>query len=202
MLCREWVVESQIRYIKVVGGPPGREALLVGLRNGQILKIFVDNPFYITLLKQQTSVRCLDLSASRSKLAVVDDNNTLLVYDLFTKELLFQEPNANSVSWNTHCEDMLCFSGGGMLSIKASNFPIHQQRQQGFVVGFSDSKIFCLHFFSMSSIDVPQSAPMIQYLERKLYRDAYRIACLGVTEGDWRILALEALEVCPCVGVN
>lgn len=28
-------------------------------------------------------------------------------------------------------------------------------------------------------------------------RDAYRIACLGVTEGDWRILALEALEVCP-----
>ena len=27
---------------------------------------------------------------------------------------------------------------------------------QGFVVGFSGSKIFCLHFFSMSSIDVPQ----------------------------------------------
>ena len=30
-------------------------------------------------------------------------------------------------------------------------------------------------------------------------RDAYRIACLGVTEGDWRILALEALEVCSYV---
>lgn len=27
-------------------------------------------------------------------------------------------------------QDMLCFSGGGILSIKASNFPVHQQRQQ------------------------------------------------------------------------
>jgi len=27
------------------------------------------------------------------------------------------------------------------------------------------------------------------------FRDAYKVACLGVTEGDWRALALEALEV-------
>lgn len=57
---------------------------------GQILKIFVDNPFPITLLKQNTSVRCLDMSTSRSKLAVVDEHNTCLVYDIQTKELLFQ----------------------------------------------------------------------------------------------------------------
>lgn len=32
-----------------------------------------------------------------------------------------------------HCtlllQDMLCFTGGGFVSVKANNFPIHQQRQ-------------------------------------------------------------------------
>ena len=67
-----------------------------------------------------------------------------------------QEPNANSVAWNTQCEDMLCFSGGGYLNIKASTFPVHQQKLQGFVVGYNGSKIFCLHVFSMSAVEVPQ----------------------------------------------
>uniref|UniRef100_A0A673UB11 Intraflagellar transport protein 122 homolog n=1 Tax=Suricata suricatta TaxID=37032 RepID=A0A673UB11_SURSU len=191
---REWQMESLIRYIKVIGGPPGREGLLVGLKNGQILKIFVDNPFAIILLKQATAVRCLDMSASRKKLAVVDENDMCLVYDIHTKELLFQEPNANSVAWNTQCEDMLCFSGGGYLNIKASTFPVHQQKLQGFVVGYHGSKIFCLHVFSMSAVEVPQSAPMYQYLDRKMFKEAYQIACLGVTDTDWRELAMEALE--------
>ena len=95
-------MESLIRYIKVIGGFPGREGLLVGLKSGvvrndwypsrspspflslflsllywhsfkmypyvslcfhQIMKIFVDNPFPVQLLKQETSVRCLDLSS-------------------------------------------------------------------------------------------------------------------------------------------
>ncbi|XP_004870514.1 intraflagellar transport protein 122 homolog isoform X2 [Heterocephalus glaber] len=191
---REWQMESLIRYIKVIGGPPGREGLLVGLKNGQILKIFVDNLFAIVLLKHPTAVRCLDMSASRKKLAVVDENDTCLVYDIHTKELLFQEPNANSVAWNMQCEDMLCFSGASYLSIKASTFPVHQQKLQGYVVGYNGSKIFCLHDFAMSAVEVPQSTPMYQYLDRKMFREAYQIACLGVTDADWRELAMEALE--------
>lgn len=35
---------------------------------------------------------------------------------------------------------------------------------------------------------------MYQYLERKMFREAYQIACLGVTDADWRELAMEALE--------
>ena len=35
---------------------------------------------------------------------------------------------------------------------------------------------------------------MYQYLDRKMFREAYQIACLGVTDTDWRELAMEALE--------
>jgi hypothetical protein len=56
---------------------------------------------------------------------------------------------------------MLCFSGGGYLNIKASNFPVHQQKLQGFVVGYNGSKIFCLHVFAMSAVEVPQVTPFV-----------------------------------------
>merc|ERR1712216_145517 len=58
------------------------------------------------------AVRCFDLSASRRQLAVVDDRGDCLVYDLRTKEMLHKESGVNSVAWNTHLEDMLCFCGG------------------------------------------------------------------------------------------
>ena len=47
---------------------------------------------------------------------------------------------------------MLCYSGNNTLSIKAGGFPPHQQKMLGFVVGFSGSKIFCLHVYSMTTI--------------------------------------------------
>mmetsp|Transcript_1551 Transcript_1551/g.3958 ORF Transcript_1551/g.3958 Transcript_1551/m.3958 type:complete len:1302 (-) Transcript_1551:205-4110(-) len=194
VLEREWNLDALIRYIKVVGGAPQREGLLVGLKNGHVMKIFVDNNFPVTLIKQATAVRCLDLSCRRNKLAVVDETSNLLVYDLNTQALMYQEPNANSVAWNTEMEDMLAYSGSNMLCIKTGNFPPHMQKLQGFVVGFKGSKIFCLHYISMQTIDVPQSASLYRYIEKKDFETAYRVACLGVTEADWRLLALDALQ--------
>lgn len=133
-----------------------------------VFKIFIDNPFPIQLIKHQTSIRCLDLSATRAKLAIVDENTSVLVYDVKSKELLFQDTNANSVAWNTEMEDMYCYSGNGMLNIKTGKFPKHAQKLQGFVVGFKGSKIFCLHYVSMQTIDVPQSASLYRYVSARL----------------------------------
>ncbi|CUG87361.1 WD40 repeat-containing protein, putative [Bodo saltans] len=192
---REWSMESVIRYIKVVGGLADREALLVGLKNGQIVKIFVDNSFPTQLVKLNVPVRCLDLSASRNKLAVVDENNLLQVYNLNSpnKELLFQENNATAVSWNSDYEDMLCFTGNNTLSIKTGNLPAFQQKLQGLVVGFKANKVFTLHFSTMSAIDVPHSHALYRYVERRDFEAAYRVACLGVTDGDWKMLGTHAM---------
>ena len=79
---REWTLESAARYIKVVGGAPGREGLIVGLKSGEVVKIFVNNAFPIQLVNHKHSIRCLDLSACRTKLAVVDENAAVTVYSL------------------------------------------------------------------------------------------------------------------------
>lgn len=60
---REWVLESLIRYIKVTGGARGREGLLVGLKDGSVWHIFINNPFPIPLIQQSSPIACLDISA-------------------------------------------------------------------------------------------------------------------------------------------
>ncbi|KAL2613280.1 hypothetical protein R1flu_024972 [Riccia fluitans] len=191
---REWLLESTICYLKVCGGPVGGEGLLVGMKNGLIVKIWIKSNFPIRLYKHSSGIRCLDLSAKRTSLAIVDESASVIIYNLQTKEVTFDEKFASSVAWNTEMEAMLCYSGSGKLNIKTADFPVHRQKLQGYVVGFQGSKIFCLHHLAMQTIEVPQSTSMRHYVDKKQYEDAYRVACLGVTELDWRMLATNAMK--------
>ena len=42
----------------------------------------------------------------------MDENANVLVYNQITKEKIFEEKNANSVSWNSEFEDMFCYRWG------------------------------------------------------------------------------------------
>lgn len=42
---REWILDSEVTFMKVMGGAPGREGLILSLNSGAIMKIFVDNAF-------------------------------------------------------------------------------------------------------------------------------------------------------------
>ncbi|KAK6748591.1 hypothetical protein RB195_001298 [Necator americanus] len=195
---REWRLDSAIRYIKVIGGPPGRETILIGLREGQVCKLFVDNPFPVHVLKLNGPIKCIDMSVTRKYIAVVDDSGLCAVFDANTKEVLFEEPNCNSVAFNSDNEDIICYSGNSKLTVRARGYPGHQQTMFGFVVGFSGNKVYCLHIYAMQAIEVPFSNQLYQYIEKKEYQKAYELACLGVTSEDWEILAKEAIEDLEC----
>lgn len=51
----------------------------------------------------RAAIRCLDLSCTRRKLSVVDEQANVVVYDVQTREKLFEDKNANSVAWNGGC---------------------------------------------------------------------------------------------------
>lgn len=157
---REWILEANIRYIKVLGGLPGREGFLAGLASGLVIKIFIDNIFPITLVRHPEPVRCLDINSKRSCIALVDDSDVVAVYDLNTREKTFEQKGATSVAWNSEFSDMLCFTGEGIMSIRTGDFSVHKQKFQGFVVGFKCSKVFCLQYANILTIEVPQSASM------------------------------------------
>lgn len=65
VLEREWVLETTIRYVKPLSGPPKRESLIVGCQDGSVLKIFIDNGFPVPIVKQTTPVSTVDISADR-----------------------------------------------------------------------------------------------------------------------------------------
>ena len=61
-------------YVKVVSGPPKRESLLVGLANGVVLRIFIDNAFPIQIVNQMTSIQLVDISADKTKIVLIDEH--------------------------------------------------------------------------------------------------------------------------------
>ena len=193
ILVREWLMEANIKYVKVISGPPKKESLLVGLSNGVVVRTFLDNAFPIPIIKQTTAIALVDISADKQKIVVIDDFQSMFVYDIKSKELLFQEVKIMSAAWNLEMEDMLAYTSKDTLYIKTREMPASSQRLPGQVVGFKGSKIFCLSDTAMNTIDVPQSSTFYRFLEKKDYAMSYKLACVGVTIQDWKQLGVEAL---------
>ncbi|KAJ2954458.1 hypothetical protein O0L34_g2734 [Tuta absoluta] len=191
-LPKSWTMPAAIRYVKVTT-LHFEEVLLLGLLNGQIWQVEPRDGSSKVVLQTPASVRCFDVSASRGKLAVVDELSVCRVYSL-QGTLLYTEENVTSVSWNSWCEELLSLSGGGLLAVKASLFPAAAQPLAGSVVGFQGGRVFSLQANAMQTINVPLSHAVHQYTQQKMFNEAYAVACLGVTALDWERLGLAALE--------
>ncbi len=88
---REWILDSNVRFARVLGGPPRREAVLIAQKNGNVQILLVDNQFPQLILKHSTPISVVDMSANRTTLAIVDDHANLYVYNRATSQVIFQE---------------------------------------------------------------------------------------------------------------
>jgi len=84
ILIKEWILEASIRTTKIIAGPPKRESMLVGLANGSVYKIFIDNAFPIPIVKQTTGIKLVDVSADKGKIVIVDEFDSMFVYNIKT----------------------------------------------------------------------------------------------------------------------
>lgn len=54
----------------------------MGLNDGSIMRIWINNIFPICVYNHTCGIRCLDLSSEQSQLAAVDEEGHIFIYDL------------------------------------------------------------------------------------------------------------------------
>lgn len=210
---RVWMVDSDIKFVKVVGGPCGKEGVILGLNNGKVVQVFLDNPFPIPLTQRDSAIISADFSLNRDRFATVDSKNSMNVIDVQTQDVIFNAEGVESVCFNSEVNDMMCYSTAqsifvisamngpsGSSSINNNNgkpssfFEPQEQFISGYVLAFQGQRVFSLYRGALSSMDIPQGQNMIKALDREDFATAYSIACMGATEADWRVLALRSLR--------
>lgn len=192
---REWGFDGDIKYLKVLGGPVNRESLLCGVNTGEVFIINIDNQFPILIHNHEIPMKILDVSSGRKRLAIIDDNNDLSIIDIKSKETLYSNIKAKSVSFNSDLEDLVSYWYDGNVYLKTGDFPPTCEKMNGVIVGYISTKVFLLQGQNnVNILDTSQSTSIIRYAEKKEYEKAYQLATLGATKEEWLFLGFESLE--------
>jgi len=56
--------------------------MIVGLANGVVSRVFIDNAFPVAIVRQTTGIQMVDISADKTKIAIVDEHKNMFVYDI------------------------------------------------------------------------------------------------------------------------
>ena len=191
---RDWSFETDIRFLRVLGGAPKREGMLCGTKSGEVYIIYLDNQFPINIYSHDIPIKSLDINYSRTQLGIIDENYELTVVDLGDKSILYKGDKAKSLAFNSDIENMISYWYEGNVYIKTSDFPPIQEKMSGVIIGFRGTKVFILQAFNnINVLDISNSQSIMRYAERKQMDEAYKVACLGATNQEWTYLGVESM---------
>jgi intraflagellar transport protein 122 len=102
---------------------------------------------------------------------------------------------------------MLCYANEEMVTIvsgllsttvfkdssRSHALDLYEQFISGAVIGFSCQRIYSVTQSGVSFLDIPQGASMLKAINIGDYEAAYKVACLGATDTEWRLLGMRAL---------
>jgi intraflagellar transport protein 122 len=103
--------------------------------------IYIDNQFPVLIYQHDISIRSLDVSCNRKRLAVVDENHDISVIEIYPKNVIWKNEKAKSASLNWDIEDMIAYWYVGNAFIKTVDFPPTYEKING-VIGFRGTKVF------------------------------------------------------------
>ena len=193
-LTREWVFESNVTFMKRLGGPLREESVIIGLKNGTAYKIFVSNPFPISLIEHGVEIVGLDMNLTRKLIGLVDVRNTFYLYDAVKKEQISSELKISQCVFSEDIENMYAVMGENLLFVKSTDFEGTSIAAVGSLMGFKSGKIRIINGEAVSSIEVPFTNFLAFTLGKKDFKNGYRIACLGASDAEIRNIGLEALK--------
>ena len=191
---RDWSFETDVRYLRVLGGAPKREGMLCGTKSGEVYIIYLDNQFPINIYTHDIAIRSLDINYNRTQLGIIDENFELTMINLSDKSVLFNGEKAKSIAFNSDIENMVSYWFEGNVYIKTSDFPPIQEKMSGVIIGFRGTKVFILQSYNnVNVLDISNSQSIMRYTERKQMDEAYKVACLGATTQEWIFLGVESM---------
>lgn len=73
--------DTFINCLKVIGGIPGAENILIGTQDGRVLVLKIGNRFAVEAVRHILPVVSVDINANRNLIFVIDSVGKLSVYD-------------------------------------------------------------------------------------------------------------------------
>ena len=192
---REWILQSNVKCLKILCAPPGQEYLIASLDENMVISICIDNLFPVPLLIHSNPITFIDVSSDHQHVGIVDIRGHLLIHNVVLNRVVHQtEGPVKNILFHNEINNLFCYGGNGTATIQDLSGSVHIQDTIGHPIHFTGSHIFSIHDATLVCTDVCISALVEKQLRKRNYDAAYKLATLGVSDTIWKILAHHALR--------